>query len=190
MVIATDVASAIVKVTRRISSRSNSRGSHNISRRNNSISRGTSESSPRISSDTRSISNFSRGISDRARTGAAASAAAAVHTALRRDGIHHALVVSAVGSVSSCPSAAQYPLHKTRVFRTRKGARKLPPIRLLKTTPVLGADFLHHQSHPPCRRTCMDHPFRPSHPGAPPPTGPPWRNLRHQASPMYRAYVW
>ena len=121
MVIATDVASAIVKVTRRISSRSNSRGSHNISRRNNSISRGTSESSPRISSDTRSISNFSRGISDRARTGAAASAtvsaaasAAAVRTALRGDGVHHAFVLGVVAPVSSCPIAAQYPLHTKR----------------------------------------------------------------------------
>ena len=121
IVIATDATRAIVKVTRRISSRSNSSGSRNISRSNNSISRGTGESSQRISSDTSNITNISRGFSGRARTGAAASvavsaaaSAAAVRTALRGDGVHHAFVLGVVAPVSSCPIAAQYPLHTKR----------------------------------------------------------------------------
>ena len=114
IVIATDAKRAIVKVTRRISSRSNSSGSRNISRSNNSISRGTGESSQRISGDTSNITNISRGFSGRARTGAAASAAAAVRTALRGDGVHHAFVLGVVAPVSSCPIAAQYPLHTKR----------------------------------------------------------------------------
>ena len=42
-----------------------------------------------------------------------------------------------------------------------------------------------HHSQPPRRRTCVDRPFRPSHPRAPSTNRPPWRNLRHQASLMY-----
>ena len=177
---AVDAASAAVKVARRISI--NSSGSRNISRSNSSVSRGTSESSPRNSSGSsnisRSNSSISRDICD------------SNLYSTRGDGFHHALVSGVVSPDVSRPSSMQYLLHLTRVFRTRTRARKLLLIQnILETTPIWGADLLHHHSQSPSRRTCMDRLFRPSHPGALPWTGPPYSNLRHQTSRVYRLQV-
>ena len=102
------------------------------------------------------------------------------------DGVHHAFVSGVVNTGIFCRSAVQYP---RRVLLTRTRARKLRLIHVLKTTPTMGA-ALHHHSQPPRRRTSMYRPFRPSHPGVPSVNRPPWRNLRHQASLMYRMKAW
>ena len=192
---AADAATATVKVARRINgSRNISRGisesssprisrnrssiSRGISSNNSSISRGISESSsPRnssiISSGTSNISNRSRNSSTSPYS-------------IQGDGVHPAFVSSVVNTGIFCRSAVQYP---PRVFLTRTRARKLRLIHILKTTSILGA-VLHHHSQPPRRRTSMDRPFRPGHPGAPSVNRPPWRNLRRQASLPYRIKAW
>ena len=166
--IAANEASATVKVARLTISRSNS----------GSISRGTGDSNPRSSSGGSIINNISHGctiISGISRGPSTSS----LHST-QGDRVHHAFISGVVSPDLSCPSAAQHPLrHRTRVFPTRTQARKLPPIRILKDLPVLEADFLHHHSQPPRRRICMNYLFRLSPPGAPPPTGPTWRNFRH-----------
>ena len=159
---AADAASATVKVARRIN------GSRNISG-------GISESSsPRISRNNSSISRGTRGINrDISRS--------SPHS-IQGDGVHHAFVSGVVNTGIFCRSAVQYP---PRVFLARTRARKLRLIHILKIKPILGA-ALHHHSQPPRCRTCLDRPFRPSHPRAPSANRPPWRNLRHQASFTYR----
>ena len=152
------------------------------------ISRGISESrSPRISnsisSGTSNISNRSRNSSTR---GISRDISRSSPHSIQGDGVHHAFVSGVVNTGIFCRSAVQYP---PRVLLTRTRARKLRLIHILKTTPILGA-ALHHHSQPPRCRTCMDRPFRPCHPGAPPVNRPPWRNLRHQASFMYRMKAW
>ena len=165
---AADAASATVKVARRIN------GSRNISR-------GISESSsPRSSSN---ISNRSRNSSTR---GISRDISRSSPHSIQGEGVHHVFVSGVVNMGIFCWSAVQYP---PRVFLTRTRARKLQLIHTLKTTPILGA-ALHHHSQPPRRRTCMDRPFRPSHPRAPSPNRPPWRNLRHQTSFTYRVKAW
>ena len=167
---AADAASATVKVARRINgSRNISRGitesiSRDISRNNSITSRGIRESSsPRISnnisSDTSNISNRSRNSSTR---GISRDISRSSPHSNQGDGVHHAFVPGVVNTGISCWGAVQYP---PLVLLTRTRARKLRLIRILKTTPILGA-ALHHQSQPPRRRTCMDRPFRPSHPEA------------------------
>ena len=170
-----DAASATVKVARQIN------GSRNISR-------GTSESSsPRIISN---ISSGTTNISIRSRNGSTRGTSrdtsrSSPHS-IQEDGVHHAFVSGVVNTGIFCRSAVQYP---PRVFLTRIRVRKLRLIRILKTTPILGV-ALHHHSQPPRRRTRMNRPFRPSHPGALSANRPPWRNLRHQASLTYRMKAW
>ena len=191
---AADAASATVKVARRINGSCNiSRGisensSPRISRNNSSISRGISKnSSPRISrnisSGTSNTSNRSRNSSTR---GISRDISRSSPHSIQGDEVHHAFVSGVVNTGIFCWSAVQYP---PRVFLTRTRARKLRLIHILKTTPILGA-ALHHHSQPPRRRICMDRPFRPSHPRAPSPNRPPWRNLRHQASFTYQVKAW
>ena len=179
---AADAASATVKVAHRINgSRNISRGisessSPRITRNNSSTSRGISKSrSPRISSN---ISNRSRNSSTR---GISRDISRSSPHSIQGDGVHHAFVSGVVNTGIFCWSAVHYP---PRVFLTRTRARKLRLIHIVKTTPILGA-ALHHHSQPPRRRTYMDRPFRPSHPRAPSPNRPSWRNLRHQASFTY-----
>ena len=145
---------------------------------NSSISRGINESS-NISSGTSNISNRSRNSNTRG------ISRSSPHS-IQGDGVHHAFVSGVVNTGILCRSAVQYP---PRVLLTPTRARKLRIIRILKTTPILGA-ALHHHSQPPRRRTCMHRPFRPSHPRAPSANRPSWRNLRHQASFMYRMKAW
>ena len=191
---AADAASATVKVACRINgSRNISRGisessSLRISRNNSSISRGINESSsPRISSD---ISSGTRNISNRSRNKSSSVISRDISRSsphnIQGDGLYHAFVSGVVNTVIFCRSAVQYPPH---VFLTRTRARKLRIIYILKTAHILGA-ALHHHSQPPCHRTCMDRPFRPSHPRAPLANRPLWRNLRYQASFMYRMKAW
>ena len=188
---AADAANSTVKVARRINgSRNISRGisessSPRISRNNSSISRGTSESSPRISSssDTSNISDRNRNSST---SGISRDISRSSPHSIQGDGVHHALVSGVVNTVIFCRSAVQYP---PRVSLTRTRARKLQLIHTLKTTPNLGA-VLHHHNQPPPRRTCIDHPFRPSRLRAPSANRPPRRNLRHQASCTYRVKAW
>ena len=126
-----DAASATVEVARRIN------GSRNISRSNSSISRGTSN------------------ISDRGRH----SSTSGILRDIRHSGphsiqgnlVHHAFVSGVVSTGILGQSAAQYPLHRTRTLLTRTRAHKLPRIHILETTPILGADLLHHCSQPPRR---------------------------------------
>ena len=189
-----DAASATVKVARRINgSRTISRdisvsSSPRIRRNDNSISRGIGESSsPRISSNissgTSNISNRGRNSSTR---GICHDISRSSPHSIQGDRVHHAFVSGVVNTGICCRSAVQYP---PRVFLTRTRARKLRLFHILRATPILGA-ALHHHSQPPRRRTCMDRPLRPSHPGAPSVNRPPWRNLRHQASFMYRMKAW
>ena len=173
---AADAPSSTVKVARRIN------GSRNISRNNSSISRGINESS-NISSGTSNISNRSRNSNTRR---ISRDISRSSPHSIQGDGVHHAFVSGVVNTSILCRSAVQYP---PRVLLTRTRACKLRIIRTLKTTPILGA-ALHHHSQPPRRRTCMHHPFRSSHPGAPSANRPPWRNLRHQASLPYRMKAW
>ena len=138
------------KVARRISgSRNISRGisesSPGISRNNNSISRGTSESSPRISSGTSNISDRSRNSST---SGISRDISRSSQHSIQGDRVHHAFVSGVVNTGIFCQSAAQYPLHRTRVFLTRTRARKLLLIHILETAPILGAGLLHHPSQP------------------------------------------
>ena len=180
---AADAVSATVKVARRINgSRNNSsitRGASESSpriSRSSSISRDISERSPRISSGTSNISDrtrnrsLSRGIS-RSRP----------HS-IQKDRVRHTFVSGVVNVGIFCQSAVQY---LPRVFLTRTRARRLLLIHI-ETTPILGADLLHHHSQPSRRRTRMDRRFRPSRPRALSPNRPPWRNLRLQASCAYR----
>ena len=184
---AADAASATVKVACRINgSRNISRGisessSPRISRNNSSISRGINESSsPRISGN---ISNRSR---NRSSIVISRDISRSSPHNIQGGGVYHAFVSGVVNTGLFCWSAVQYP---RRVFLTRTRARKLRIIHILKTTHILGA-ALHHHSQPPHHRTCMDRPFRPSHPRAPLPNRPLWRNLRYQASFMYRMKAW
>ena len=186
---AADAASATVKVARRIN------GSRNISRdisessspriscNNSSISRGISRNKSSISRGTSNISNRSRKSSTR---DTSRDISCSSPHSIQGNGVHHAFVSGVVNTGIFCRSVLQYP---PRVLLTRTRARKLRLIHILKTTPILGA-VLHHHSQPPRRRTCMDRPFRPSHPGAPSVNRPPWRNLRHQASFMYQMKAW
>ena len=135
-----------------------------------------------ISSGTSNISNRSRNSSTR---GISRDIRSSPHS-IQGNGVHHAFVSGVVNTGIFCRSAMQYP---PRVFLTRTRARKLRLIYILKTTPILGV-ALHHHSQPPRRRTRMNRPFRPSHPGAPSANRPPWRNLRHQASLTYRMKAW
>ena len=185
---ATDAASAMVRVDRRISgsrniSRGISKSSSRINRNDSSISRGTSERSPRISSNinsgTSNISGKSRNSSTR---GISRDISRSRPHSNQGNGVHHAFVSDVVKTGNFWQNAVQYP---PRVFLTRTRACKLLLIHILKTTPILGA-VLHYHSQPPRRRTRMDRPFRPSRPRAPSPNRPPWRNLRHQASCAYR----
>ena len=186
---AADAASATVKkVACRISgSRSNSsisggtsKSSPRISRNNSSIRRDTSESSPRISGGTSNASDRSRNSST---SGISRDISRSSPHSIKGDGVYLVFVSGVVDSGIFCQSAVQYP---PRVFLTRTRARKLLVIHILETTPILGAGLLHHHSHPPRRRTRMDHPFRPSRPRAPSPNRSPWRKLRHQGSCAYR----
>ena len=186
-------ASATIAVAGRISrSRNISHGisessSPRISRNNSSISRGTNESSPRVS---RNISNGPSNISDRNRnsstSGIRCDTSRSSPHSIQGGGVHHVFVSGVVNTGIFCRSAVQYP---PRVFLTRTRARKLRLIRILKTTPILGA-VLHHHSHPLRRRTRMDPSFRLSRPRGPSANRPPWRNLRHQASCTYRVKSW
>ena len=143
--------------------------------------RGISESSsPRISSN---ISSRSRNSSTR---GISRDISRSSPHSIQGGGVHHAFVSGVVNTGIFCRSAVQYP---PRVILTRTRARKLRLIHILKTMPILGAALYHH-SQPPCRRTCLDRPFRPSHPRASSANRPPWRNLRHQASFTYRVKAW
>ena len=176
--IAADAASATVKVARRIN------GSRNISG-------GISESSsPRISRNNSSISRGTSNISNRSRDSSTRDVSRDISRSsphsMQGDGAHHAFVSGVVNTGIFCRSAVQYP---PRVLLTRTRARKLRLIHILKTTPIWGA-ALHHHSQSARRRTCMDRTFRPSHPETPPVNWPPWRNLRHQASFMYRMKTW
>ena len=187
---AADAASATVKVARRINGSRNISESRSprISRNSSSISRGISESSsPRISSSTSSgtsnISNRNRNSSTR---GTSRAISRSSPHSIQWDKVYHAFISGVVNTGIFCRRAVQYT---PRVFLTRTWARKLRIIGILKPTPILGA-ALHHHSQPPRRRTCMDRPFRPSHPEAPTANRPPWRNLRHQASLMYRMKAW
>ena len=189
---AVKAAMAAVKVAHRISS------SSNISRSTSSISRSTSESSPCIiNGNNIVVSNISGGTSHSSlhRSRNISSSIGGVISdrsshSNQADGVHH--VCPGCGQsghfLSKCRAVPLH--HRTRIFRTRTRARKLPPFHLLETAPTLGADLHHHHSQLPPRRTCMNRLFRQSHRGAPPPTEPPWRNMRHQASPVYRVYVW
>ena len=194
---ATDAASATVKVVRRINdSRNISRGisessSPRISRNNSSISCGTRQRSPRISNN---ISSGTSNISDRNRNSSTSGISRDISRDISRssphsiqgDGVHHAFVSGGVNTGIFCSSPVQY---LSRVFLTRTRARKLRFIHILRTTLIWRA-VLHHHSQPPRRRTSKDRPFRPSRPRASSAKRPPWRNLRHQASCTYRVKAW
>ena len=172
---AADAASTTVKVARQIN------GSRNISR-------GISESSSpgissNISSGTSNISNRNRNSSTRC---ISRDISRGSPHSIQGDGVHHAFISVVVNTGIFCRSAVQYPL---RVLLNRTRARKLRLIHIPKTIPILGAALHHHSQHPR-RRTCMDRPFRPSHPQAPSADRPTWRNLRHQGSFMYRIKTW
>ena len=145
-----NAASATVEVARRIND------SRTISRSNSSISCGTSN------------------ISDRGRNSSTSGIIRDVrHSGLHSiqgNGIYHAFVSVAVSTGIFCQSAAQYPLHQTRIFLTRTRAHKLPCIHIVETTPILRADLLHHCSQPPRRLIRMDRSFRPNCPRALSPT--------------------
>ena len=202
--IAADAAGATIKVPRRISCSSNSNSSprsssassiiSNINRSNSSISRGTNKSSPRSSSSNSIISNCRHGNSNssphRNRTISSSISCGISDSSpysTQGDEVHHVFVLGVVSSGNFCQSTVQCPLHQTPVLWTRTTrARTLSRIRLLETTPVLGADLLCHYSHPPRFRTCMECLFCTTGSGAaPPPTDPPWRSLCHQESCMY-----
>ena len=109
-----DAASATVEVARRIN------GSHNISRSNSSISRGTSNISDRGRNSSNSVI-----IRDIRHSG--------LHT-VQGDGVYHAFGLGEVSTGIFCQSAAQYPLHQTRIFLTRTWAHNLPRIHILENT--------------------------------------------------------
>ena len=166
---AAGVANATVKFTRRVSgsrnigrsncsiSRGTSESSPRISRNNSSISHGTSESSPRISRGTSNISGRSR---KRTTSGINRDISRSSPHSIQGDRIHHAFHSGVVIAGVFYQSAAQYPLHQTRVFLTRTRARKLSRIHIQETTLIFAAELHHHQSHPPRRRAHMDRPSK------------------------------
>ena len=121
-----DAASATVGVARRIN------GSRNISRSNSNISRGTSNISDRGRNSSTSVI-----IRDIRHSG--------LHS-IQGDGVYHAFVLGEVSTGIFCQSAAQYPLHQTRIFLTRTRAHNLLRIHILENTLMLRADLLHHCS--------------------------------------------
>ena len=117
-----DAASTTVEVARRI----------NGSRSNSSISRGLSNISDRGRNSSTSVI-----IRDIRHSG--------LHS-IQGDGVYHAFVLGEVSTGIFCQSAAQYPLHQTRIFLTRTRAHNLPRIHILENTLMLRADLLHHCS--------------------------------------------
>ena len=153
---AADAASATVKVAHRISNINSS-----SSRSNSSISRGTSEGSPRSSS-------------------LAVSAATAACTVLR------GMVCFRCGQpghfLSECRAVPPTP--NTRLPDPYAGAQV--------ATYSCSGDYANFGSGAPLPSQSAPAPpdrmnrlFRPSRPGALPSTGPPWRNVCHQASRLY-----
>ena len=179
---AADAASATVKIARQISGRRKSAAATAASVTGPAIAARASAATTEVTAAAPArVARVSAAASAISATGAATAvpavsattSATAARTAFRGGGVHHAFVLGVASTGSFFPSAAQYLLHQTRVFRTHTRARRLLLIHRLETTPILRADLLHHHSQPPRRRTRMDRPFRPSRPRALSPTRPP-----------------